>query len=693
MNSIIGRNSVGAVITKTPDIFKRLDPDVEIIDDVELEDEVEVDLETTGLDFLEERAFSLQVSSPRGPVIVDLNSIPIESFLPKLEGRKLLGHNIKFDLKFMMKHGFFPAARNVGDTQAYENCLVLGKESFINLASTAKRRIQVNIPKDRQATIMYGFRHKYDLDYAFADVTHLRRIRDAQFAESPDQYLDFQINSSFMVVLAYIEFCGIKVDRNEWMKKVAYDQKEMRIALQELNDYCYENVPMSRGNQIDMFSGTNEVNVNWGSPAQVIPILEDQGLDITVKGKKSSGKKAIQKYKRTNELVRRLLNYRERLKVCNAYGESFLEAVSADGRIHTDYKPLVSTGRMSCGRKVTNRERRKPNLQNIPKVADPPREVEARNCFVPEPGNVFIIADFASQESRILADLTKDKGLMDFYLTGGADLHSYVAQLLWPDTCGAVELKEVKKLFPAQRDKAKTANFAIAYGGNGFTIAENANVSDEEGEEVYEAYMRAFPGVAKFFDINLKKTLINGYITINEKTGTRTYPLWIPGSDDIYEGQDDEDDDNYRGKKELAIPYFKKLAAQVESEQFQKDFKRHRNLRTKVYYDELLPLNREYNRLKAALLRKSTNYLIQGTAALQTKLAGILFYEYLRKEDLLGTVKIVNVVHDEYDVECPIEIEPKTREVLVKCMEDGGNYFMEDIPMEADAHTDTKWSK
>lgn len=38
--------------------------------------------------------------------------------------------------------------------------------------------------------------------------------------------------------------------------------------------------------------------------------------------------------------------------------------------------------------------------------------------------------------------------------------------------------------------------------------------------------------------------------------------------------------------------------------------------------------------------------MIQGTGALCTKLAMILFFNYLRKEDLLFTVKLCILVHD-----------------------------------------------
>jgi DNA polymerase I-like protein with 3'-5' exonuclease and polymerase domains len=346
---------------------------------------------------------------------------------------------------------------------------------------------------------------------------------------------------------------------------------------------------------------------------------------------------------------------------------------------------------MSSGRKAREKGQiDKPNLQNIPKVGKIPKAVEARYCFVPEEGNVFVIADYASQESRLLADLTEDKGLLDFYLRGEADLHSYVAQLLWPEVCGDLHLDEVKDKHGDLRDLAKGANFAIAYGGTGHTIAENANIPDEKGEEVYNAYLSAFPGVAEFFEINLSHTLINGYITINQKTGSRTFPRHIPFSDDI---EIDEEDESVYAHSEPAIPYFKKLAGEVESPEFQKAYKLHSRHKSELFWSELRPKMNEYNRLRNKLLRLSTNYLIQGTAALQTKMAGIIFYNQLLSRGWINIVKIVNVIHDEYVIECPAAMSEEVQNVLVDSMVVGGNYFMKQVVMEADAHIDTKWSK
>lgn len=684
---------MGIIVTKNKDRFTLLEA-TDFRDSLELTDVVEVDSETTGFDFLSDRIFSLQVSSKEGPVIIDCESERIEEWLPLLKGKKLIFHNAKFDLPFFMRKGFFPSASDVVDTMIQERCLTLGTGFRVNLSDTAKRRIGVSLSKERQKTIANGFRHQLDLEYAWKDVMHLTDIHNKQIqvASKQRQVDDLKINSAFTVVISYLEYCGIKLDKQKWQLKMEQDTEIKKQALADLNSFCKTNsVTGTISNQVDLFSSECEVGVNWDSPKQVLPVMQEQGIDCMYKKKLSVSAKYLVKFKRENELVRRYLYYKEKVKDCSTYGDKFLKAVRADGRIHTSFNQLVSTGRMSCGRKAREKGQIDlPNLQNIPKVGKIPKAVEARYCFIPEEGNVFVIADYASQESRLLADLTEDPGLLDFYLRGEADLHSYVAKMLWPEICGDMHLDEVKEKHPDLRDKAKSASFAIAYGGNGHTIAENANIPDEEGEEVYEAFMSSFPGVSDFFEINLRHTLINGYITINQKTGSRTFPRHIPFSDEI---EIDEEDESVYAHSEPAVQYFKKLAGEVESDQFQRAWKKHRALKSELFWEELNPKKREYERLRSKLLRLSTNYLIQGTAALQTKMAGILFYNQLLARGWINIVKIVNVIHDEYVIECPASMGPEVQKVLVDCMVTGGNYFMKQVVMDADAHIDTKWSK
>lgn len=107
-------------------------------------------------------------------------------------------------------------------------------------------------------------------------------------------------------------------------------------------------------------------------------------------------------------------------------------------------------------------------------------------------------------------------------------MHSFVAFLLYPELQEELhkssdELTEddliwIKKNHKDLRQIAKTAEFAIAYGGDGSTIAKNTGSTKAQGIEVYNSYFKAFSGMKTYFDRVIAKTLRNGYIEYNPYT-------------------------------------------------------------------------------------------------------------------------------------------------------------------------------
>lgn len=82
-----------------------------------------LDLETTGLDPHQERIRLLSLALPQAGevLLVDLFRLPgalegIRPFLEAGEGALLVGHNLAFDLGFLMARGLFPSGRRLWDT-------------------------------------------------------------------------------------------------------------------------------------------------------------------------------------------------------------------------------------------------------------------------------------------------------------------------------------------------------------------------------------------------------------------------------------------------------------------------------------------------------------------------------------------------------------------------------------------------
>lgn len=158
-------------------------------------------------------------------------------------------------------------------------------------------------------------------------------------------------------------------------------------------------------------------------------------------------------------------------------------------------------------------------MQNLP--ASP----EVRSCFIPEKGNVMIDADYSSQEQIVLANFSKEENLLNFYRKGFTDMHSYNAFMMYPDLrrfpleeLTPENLGYIKKEYPDKRFLAKTAGFAINYGGNGSTIAKNCSIPKADGEFVYNSYFAAFPGLRNYFDEGFKRAAYFRYVEFNHVT-------------------------------------------------------------------------------------------------------------------------------------------------------------------------------
>jgi DNA polymerase-1 len=175
-----------------------------------------------------------------------------------------------------------------------------------------------------------------------------------------------------------------------------------------------------------------DLDINFDSPIQVKTTLEKiVGFKL-----KNTDAKYLGQFEHPG--IGALLEYREWNKKITTYGSCFLDAVhSVTNRIHAKYLQLgTDSGRSSCTA---------PNMQNIPK------EDEYRKPFCAQLPNWKIIsADFANQELRVLAYLSKEPAFMKC-IEDGLDLHRMVGSILLN--------KPYEDITDEERVRAKTLNF------------------------------------------------------------------------------------------------------------------------------------------------------------------------------------------------------------------------------------------
>ncbi len=160
---------------------------------------------------------------------------------------------------------------------------------------------------------------------------------------------------------------------------------------------------------------------NISSPKQIQSVLYDKlNLPIlakTPKGQPSTAESVLQDLSEEYELPKLILEYRSMSKLCSTYTEKLPQMINQKtGRVHTSYHQAVTaTGRLSSS---------DPNLQNIPIRTEEGRKI--RQAFIAPKGHVIVAADYSQIELRIMAHLSKDKGLLNAF-EQGLDIHKTTA--------------------------------------------------------------------------------------------------------------------------------------------------------------------------------------------------------------------------------------------------------------------------
>ena len=629
---------------------------------LEKEPELGTDTETEGLDCFTKRLLLLQLGTDQFQVLFDISSyegrIPeeLKNFLNNYKGIFIL-QNAKFDLKFLFKQDVI--IKKVYDTMLVEIILTNGLQySGRDLKSLTGKYCGETLDKSVRGEIITKGLSDSVLQYGARDIAFLQQIKRKQLAQAKDLDLlnAIDLDNSFVVVLAYVEFCGIKLDYNKWLEKTNRNKQEVSVLKKKLEDQLWaEGKTKYFSGMMDLWSGGPECIINWDSPKQVINLFKEYGINVILKDKgvdkETIDAKVLTPQVKDFPILAPYLEYKAKQKDVSTYGENWKKYINPiTGRIHTTFQQLMNTGRLSCG----NKRDETPNLQNIPS------DHETRQCFIPEEGNLIIDADYAGQETIILVNQSKEKNLIDFYAKGLDDMHSFVAFLMYEDirSCSVEDvtpeaLSFIKKNHKDKRQIAKAAGFAVAYGGNGSTIAKNCNIPKKDGEFVYDSYFKAFPGMKQHFDLGFVKASKRGYVEFNNVT-RRKYFFNL------------EETDYFLLKDEVnSLNFWNRPDARE--------------------------LNRKFNKSKNEVQRISQNFCIQGSAADTTKYACILLFKQILLRNWWMKVKIINLVHDEVVVECFEDMVEEVSRVVEECMEEAGKPFCKIVPLKAEAIHGDHW--
>lgn len=635
-----------------------------------------LDTETTGFDPHTKELLSVQIGTFDFQICIDVKNCNFNKFKVLFEDntKLFLLQNAKFDLKFFYKKQI--VIQNIFDTYLAERLLYLGypfNHRGFSLKALGNNYLNIDIDKSVRGAIFYEGLSDRVIVYGCDDVKYLIPIYKKQLdaLEEKDLLKAISLENEFVKVLAYIEFCGIKLDKDKWNNRLQKNLSLLKQSENDLNDWVLNHLPDSqfidRNLQGDLFSGfdtSKYCNINWDSPLQVIELFKLLGFNLLVKDKKTGKYKysveanVIESQASISSITPFYLKYKGYAKDVSTYGYNFIESINpTTNRIHTQFNQLVDTGRLSSGGKNKDTGEKYINFQNIP------ADEETRECFIASEGYILCDCDYTAQEDLVFTELSQEPKLIDFYndKISKRDGHSFVAKICYPDILKDIEEIKVKKEFPKLRANAKKAKFAIHYGGNAYTISKNLNISKEEGERIEKAYLKGFTGINQYFQKVKDNMWKRGYILISELTGHKRF---LSSYEELLK---------IRNNKNSA---------------FWEEYKR---LKNKNPNDENIIKIKEGFKKIADYERDALNTPVQGTAALITKVAAIKYFNHLLEKNLLFKVLIINIVHDEILLEIPIQIAEKEAKNLQKAMEDAGKIFVKIVTLKAEPLLSNHW--
>lgn len=628
---------------------------------------VELDTETMGLDPYTKELLTVQLGCADFQVVIDCTSVDIHLFKEYMENpqRIFLGWNIKFDLKFLYHQRIVPL--RVYDGYLAEKLLWLGYPAGMHemsLKAASINYLGVDMDKSVRGKIIQTGLTEDVIVYAAGDVSYLGKIRDKQLVELEKKGLlkaiDFE--NEFVKCLAYIEYCGAKLDVDKWKIKMATDLNNLEKYEAELNEWVEESEYSSKycsvNIQGDLFNGFDtkpRCHINWTSSQQVIPLFEELGLNLKVLDKKtkhykkSVDIKVVEPQASKSPLIPIYIKYKKAAIIVNTFGQKFLNLINpVTGRIHANFNQLgTDTGRLSST---------EPNLQNLP------HDAQTRACFVSDKGNRWISADYSGQESYLMASMANDEAMLDELINGSGDLHSLTAKMVFQQIPRDMPLKDIKKNFKDLRQEAKGYEFCFNYGGQDSTLIRNYGLDAKRAKEIYENYMSGFAGLKRYQDFRRVDVMRKGYILLSKITGHKAY---------IYD--------------------YDELKRQMEKQDDPDFWAYYREMKQENPECDTVQGVRRLARRKAESEKQSINYPIQAAGALCFKLASIKLFNWLLKNGLLFKVKYCIPVHDEINLEAPDEIAQEVADILVKCMVSAGKPFCTRAHLGADVEVGDHW--
>ncbi len=454
--------------------------------DIRPDDTVIFDVETTGLDWRNDRPVGYVITVRRDNKIISRYYPVRHQSGPNLDPERvvswirswaklpirLVGHNLKFDLHFAANDGiFFPRATfictQVSGTLINES---IGNYSLDNLATAYRVTAKKGEELYTHIASLFGCEpnrksmgqfwrlpadDKLAVEYAEGDGITTLELYEKQQLMIKEQELErvAELEGRVLPVLFKMERRGVNVDEDQ---------------LEYVHQWADRKVTEAKN------SLPKDLNVrSRPQMAKLFPEEDHPTLPRTPKGNPSY----TEDWLKTNDIGRKIIILRQFTNLQNSFINPLLETHLHGGMVNTNFNQMFDgtygtiTGRLSSNW---------PNMQQVPK-RDKYLAPIFRSIFTVPDGVVWSQNDYSQQEYRIFAAYTGSDRLANAYAEG-LDMHQVVADLLG-----------------VERDPtAKRMNLGMLYGMGKALLADSIGITVDEASALRSKYKRQVPEVDRF---------------------------------------------------------------------------------------------------------------------------------------------------------------------------------------------------
>ncbi len=279
--------------------------------------------------------------------------------------------------------------------------------------------------------------------------------------------------------------------------------------------------------------------LNFNSTPQLVAYLKACGVNLTQVTKKGklSTKKDVLEALVGYPAVQELLQYRANEKLLSTFILTVPRMLDSNHRLHPEWIANKMSGRFGSSPNHQNFSKGKTSCKTWEDWAEAARGwldglnpdpgiPNLRWLVVAPKGRKLVGADYKALEARLIAMLSGDDWLCNMFI-GEGDLHSYFAELIFPDFKNLSPKDSRRK---SLRDLVKRAEYGYLYGAAILTVwaalaKEGENVPISTINNMFRIFEQKMPKIAKYYGRLLREVATNGRVRSFLYGRSRYFPL------------------------------------------------------------------------------------------------------------------------------------------------------------------------